>query len=297
MGTAAHGVVAYLPGTLLAAVAAVLFAVGSVLQHDAATAVAREGALPFGRLVRRPAWLLGQGALVAAAGVQVAALALAPVAIVQPMLAAGLVVALGLRAFHDRTMPSGTDLLGAALTVGGLAVFLVAARPATGAPERGPSLVAVLGVVAIGVAAVAAASRVRRGVIGAVVCGAAGGLAAGIAAVLIAAALKVFSQHGVLAALAAPELWAAIAMAVVAQVGAQLAFGQGVLAWSLPALTVIDPLAAVPAARVLLGEHLEPGHAAVWLPAALVSAVGVVLLARSEEVSGHPAEPDRPASD
>lgn len=42
---------------------------------------------------------------------------------------------------------------------------------------------------------------------------------------------------------------------------------------SLPALTVIDPLAAVPAARLLLHERLEPGHAAVWLPAAAVAAV------------------------
>ena len=45
----------------------------------------------------------------------------------------------------------------------------------------------------------------------------------------------------------------------------------GALAWSLPALILLDPLAAIPAARLLLGEHLEPGHAAIWLPAAVVA--------------------------
>jgi hypothetical protein len=37
----------------------------------------------------------------------------------------------------------------------------------------------------------------------------------------------------------------------------------------------------VPVALWLLGERLEPGHAGLWGPAALVAAVGVVLLARS----------------
>ena len=50
-----------------------------------------------------------------------------------------------------------------------------------------------------------------------------------------------------------------------------------------PALILLDPLAAVPAARLLLRERLEPGHAAIWLPAAAVAAVGVVLLARTGE--------------
>jgi hypothetical protein len=37
---------------------------------------------------------------------------------------------------------------------------------------------------------------------------------------------------------------------------------------------------------LLLGEHLEPGHAVVWFPAAVVAAIGVVLLARTGEPHG-----------
>jgi hypothetical protein len=49
----------------------------------------------------------------------------------------------------------------------------------------------------------------------------------------------------------------------------------------LPALILLDPLSAVPAARLLLGERLGPGHAVIRLPAAATAAVGVVLLART----------------
>ena len=77
-------------------------------------------------------------------------------------------------------------------------------------------------------------------------------------------------------------LGAALA-AVVSHVGAQQAYGRGSLSWSLPALVVLDPLAAVPVARLLLGEHLEPGHAAVRGPAGLVAVPVIVLLTRAED--------------
>jgi len=72
-------------------------------------------------------------------------------------------------------------------------------------------------------------------------------------------------------------------VAVVAVLGGQQAYARGSLAWSLPALILLDPLAAVPAARLLLGERLEPGHAGIWLPAAIVAGIGVVILARTGE--------------
>jgi hypothetical protein len=136
--------------------------------------------------------------------------------------------------------------------------------------------------------AVTATTRMRRGPVGALACGIAGGITAGIAAVLISSALKIGSQHGLLSTFAAPSLWAAIVMAITSQMGAQQAYSRGQLTWSLPALTVCDPLVAVPAARLLLGERLEPGHAAVWLPAALIAAVGIVFLARSEDTDRRP---------
>jgi hypothetical protein len=273
----------FLPGTALAMASAVLFGVGAVLQHHAATSTTGHRGLRLRDMIRHPSWVAGQLSTTAGSGLQVAALALAPVAIVQPLLAAGLVVALALRTLRSRCWPTGPELLGAALTAGGLAVFLIAARPAPGPPGRLPHLLAVIAATVLGLAVVAAATRLRRGAFGALACGIAAGLAAGIAAVLISSALKVLTDDGLVRALTGPDLWAAIVMAVAAQIGAQQAFSRGALTWSLPALTVLDPLAAIPAARFLLGERLEPGHAAVWLPAGVVAAFGIVLLARSAE--------------
>jgi drug/metabolite transporter (DMT)-like permease len=274
-------------GLLLATLAAVLFAVGAVLQHEAADLSTTPSGLSLRLLVRRRRWMLGQAATMLGTASQVAALAVAPVAVVQPMLAAGLVVALGLRAIRNRQAPLRLELLGAALTTGGLAVFLVTAQPARGVHEAPPSSLAVVVAVVVSIALVAGATLFGHGAHGAVACGAAAGIAAGIGAVLISIGIRSLREGGWVHALAGVAVWGAVLVAVVAVLGGQQAYARGSLAWSLPALILLDPLAAVPAARLLLGERLEPGHAALWLPAAVVAAVGVVVLARTGERRTH----------
>jgi drug/metabolite transporter (DMT)-like permease len=291
------GVGGHTLGTALAAGSAVLFAVGAVLQQEAASDSAAAGKLDLRRLVSRPRWLAGQVATVVGVVLQVVALGLAPVAIVQPLLAGGLVVALGIRSVRDRRRPSGTDLLGAACAAGGLAVFLVAARPVDVARDRSPGSLAVLAAVLLALALVGLSAAARRGTLGALASGLAAGIAMGIAAVLISAALAALSRGGLLHALAGPAVWGAVVVAIGAEFASQQAFYRGSLSWSLPALTVADPLAAVPAARILLGERLEPGSAGIWIPAAVVAAVGVVLLARSRQEERPPGEGPRRAAE
>src|SRR5947209_13000758 len=86
------------PGAGMAAAAAVCFAVGSVLQHHAATHASGADGLDVRRLLTHRVWLVGQSATVLGSVLQVVALALAPVSIVQPLLAGALVVALAIRA-------------------------------------------------------------------------------------------------------------------------------------------------------------------------------------------------------
>jgi drug/metabolite transporter (DMT)-like permease len=288
-------------GLLLATLAAVLFAVGAVLQHEAADLSRTATGLSLRLLVRRRRWMLGQAATMLGTASQVAALAVAPVAVVQPMLAVALVVALALKAIRNKQAPLRLELLGAALTTGGLAVFLLAAQPAKGHLEAPPSSVEVIVAVVVSVALVAAATLLGHGAHGALACGTAAGIAAGIAAVLISVGIRSLQEGGWVHALAGVAVWGAIVVAVVAVLGGQQAYARGSLAWSLPALILLDPLAAVPAARLLLGERLEPGHAAVWIPAAVVAAVGVVVLARTGErrpgaESGLPPVSDRRSS-
>ena len=272
-----------LAGLLLAILAAVLFAVGAVLQHEAAERSRTPTGLSLRMMIKRRRWMLGQAATMLGTGSQVAALAVAPVAVVQPMLAVGLVVALGLRAIRTKQAPLKLELFGAALTTGGLAVFLLAARPEAGRDIPPPSSLAVIAAVVISILLVAGATLLGQGAHGALACGSAAGIAAGIGAVLISVGVRSLQEGGWVHALAGVAVWGAIIVAVVAVLGGQQAYSRGALAWSLPALILLDPLAAIPAARLLLGEHLEPGHAAVWFPAAVVAAIGVVLLARTGE--------------
>ena len=275
-------------GLLMAVLAAVLFAVGAVLQHEAAERSRTATGLSLRMMIKRRRWMLGQVATMSGTGSQVVALAVAPVAVVQPMLAVGLVVALGLRAIRTRQAPLKLELFGALLTTGGLAVFLVAARPAVAPQEPPPSSFAVVAAVVISVLLVAGATLFGHGAHGAVACGIAAGIAAGIGAVLISVGVSSLQEGGWMHAFAGVAVWGAVIVAVVAVLGGQQAYARGALAWSLPALILLDPLAAIPAARLLLGEHLEPGHTAVWLPAAIVAGFGVVLLARTGEPHGTP---------
>ena len=279
-------------GVAAAVAASVLFALGSVMQHAVASGGGTSRGLNLGRLVRSPTWLVGQGATVLGTGLQILALGLAPVSLVQPVLAAGLVVALGIRAVRDHGVPSASDLLGAACTFAGLAVFLIAARPRPGAPDRLPGPTTVLVAVLVAVLLVVLALRAGRDKRGALACGSAAGVDIAIATVLIAAALKTLEQHGLRHALTSSALWGAAIVALAAELACQQAFSRGELAWSLPSLSVLDPLVAVAAARLLLGERLEPGYAALWLPAGGLAAVGVVLLARSQQTGRQP----RPAA-
>jgi drug/metabolite transporter (DMT)-like permease len=268
-------------GLSLAAASAVLFAVGAVVQQEVAADTTADGKLQLRRVLTHPAWLAGQVATAVAVALQVAALGLAPVSVVQPLLAGGLVVALAIRTVRDRAVPSAGDLVGAALAAGGLAIFLIAARPADVSKDTIPGTGAVLVAALLALALIAGTIWLKQGTRGALAAGLAAGIAMGIAAVLISAALNTFIHHGLAAALRSPAPWAALVVGIAAEYACQQAFSKGALAWSLPALTVADPLAAVPVALILLGERLESGHATVWVPAAIAAAAGVVLLARS----------------
>src|SRR4051794_549531 len=162
-------------GTLIAVLSAVLFAVGAVLQHEAAESSTTDAGLSWRQLMRRPKWFAGQLATICGTGLQVAALALAPVAVVQPVLAVALVVALGIRAVRNRQVPLRLELIGAGLTTGGLAVFLVAAKPATGEHTHEPSAIAVLTAVGVSIVLVTVATLLKHGAHGALACGCAAG--------------------------------------------------------------------------------------------------------------------------
>ena len=107
-----------------------LFSVGLILQSLEARTVSAGHSLRLSilmALVRRPRWILGAVAMLGGFGLHVTALALAPLTVVQPALAAGLLVLLaaGMRETDHRA--GAREILGVAGIVAGVAGLAFAA--------------------------------------------------------------------------------------------------------------------------------------------------------------------------
>lgn len=268
-------------GVCLALGAAAVFGLGSAAQQRVAARVAR-GAL----LVREPRWVAGGLAVGVGLALQITALAFGPVALIQPLGVTSVLVA-ALAAGHvlDRARA-----VGALACAGGLAVFLLVARPveATGdaGPRAGAALAVVLGATVL--AAVVVAHRTTggaRAVALAVAAGGCYGVSAGM--------LKVVAAQARAGGPGAPFLDTALYVAgLVGPVGfvlSQHAFRHARSAAPvLAVLTTVDPLVAVAVGVCWLGERIvaTPAALAGEALAALAVLGGVVTVARGAEPGG-----------
>jgi hypothetical protein len=289
---------------LLALATAAVFAAATVAEHRGATDAAGE---PDGGLVRRllrqRVWLAGQ--VGAGAGVLLQALALRAgrLVVVQPLLSSGLVLALVFgvlvdRRHPDRPLPDRVQWAAAVAVAVGLSLFLLAARPGTGAataPLWMTTLCATGALAAAGAAALYGRDPRRRH--RAFGYGTAVGLGYGVAGLLLKQLVGSSFGHG--------AAWATLAefaaVGGVAVLLSQWGFQAGPLVESLPVATVLEPLVAVALAGPLFAEHLAAGALAGsgQVLGGLTLVGGVLVLAwrtaRREQTAVAPA--DRPSAD
>lgn len=114
----------------------------------------------LGRLVRRPRWVAGTALSVAGAALQVLALTLAPLTVVQPTLALGLVLLLALSALVLHEPVGRRERIGVAAIVGGVALIPIVAAPGLGGAAD-PLGVAVLAALLGAATVMPFAARVR----------------------------------------------------------------------------------------------------------------------------------------
>ncbi|WP_068160379.1 DMT family transporter [Rhodococcus phenolicus] len=261
--------------------AAVLFAAASVAQQRSAAAVPGDRSL-LGGLVRSPRWWAG---IIGDGGgylLQVAALALGAILIVQPLLVTSLLFALPMSAIvSGRRIGRATWLLAGALCVS-LAAFLVVGNPTEGQLDAAARHWALpLGAVLLVAAAAATAAAFPVGPhTRALLLGSAGGILFGVAVVFTKHVTDLF-EHGLGTVAASWQTWALIAAGLTGGYLQQLAFQAGALGASLPALTIGEPLAAVFLGMTVLGERLRVDGPAL----ALVVASVVVMLATTVALS------------
>ena len=273
-----------------------LYALASVLQHRGAKEQPVEQSLKVGLivgLVQHPAWLVGTACDLGAYALQFVALGHGAIVVVQPLLVCGLLFALPLGAALAGRRLSRTDWLGAVLVCVGLAVFLAVANPAAGRDNTGSAswaaLLLIITVLAGASTLAATTGDARRR---AVLLAAAAGLVYGGAAALTKTASHLLGR-GIGPLVTHWQPYVLILFGGAAMLLSQSAFQAGVLDFSLPTMTVVDPVVSIAIGAFVFHEAIDsrPLPVAVEVLSLVGMSVGVWLLARFEaKVSGpHPS--------
>ena len=274
----------------LALFAALLLGVGFVLQHRAASRAPKGDMLRprlIWHLAHSPQWLCGIAAMVAGQVLSALALARSAVTVVEPLLAANLLVALLLAGVLARRRLLLSDWVGCLVLGLGLAGFIIAGNPAANAAPVGGlrRWGAVAGIAAVGLGLVAA-SRVRPLQQQATMLAAAAGVLAGLQDGFTRSSM-ITLEADVSAVLRIWQPYAVVCVALVVILLQQSAFEAAALRHTLPAITVGEPLSGIAFGIIAFGDHLRtaPWALAVEALGLVGMVVGVYVLATSALLS------------
>jgi hypothetical protein len=267
---------------VLAVLAALAFALGTVLQQRGTLEAPAAGGRFLLQILHRPVWLGGLLLQVCGWVLQAAALNNGPLILVQGLIALSLVLALPFGAWLTAQHVGLCEVGGAAATFGGIVLFLTVGSPEAGtARPDGSAWVEALVVSGGVVALLATLARSRSGAVRAALLAGAAGVAFG----LQAAVTKLFVGelgHGLGAILSSWPPYALMVSAVLGFVLQQTALRTGVLAPAIAASNAVTLFSSVVLGLTVYGESLANG--AGTAPALLgfgVALAGVVMLGGS----------------
>jgi drug/metabolite transporter (DMT)-like permease len=284
---------------VLALVAALLFALGTVLLQRAGLEEGTEGSTSglLVRMARRPVWLAGIAADALGFVAQAAALTIGRLAVVQPLLVSAVVFALPLGAKLTGQRIRKIDAGAAALVTASLILFLTIANPSGGRDDAplGQWLIAIGAIGALCVPLVVLARGMPAGRRAALL-----GTAAGLLFALTAALTKAVTDRlgeGLVEALLDWRLFALIAIGYISMTLNQLALSTGALAPAAATSMAFDPIASVILGVTLLEEsiHETTLGTLVTLLALVGALAGMVVLATGQGGGPAPKPGSRPA--
>jgi drug/metabolite transporter (DMT)-like permease len=262
----------------------VLFNAAIVIQASEVREVPREHALQlslFGRLMRRPRWLLGAALALTAFPLQTAALLLAPLTAVQPADAAGLLVLLGLGARMLRERVGRRELASVAAIVIGIALLTAAApRREVSQVEGAEVLLPMLAIAAVALAPVLLRRRLGADSM-AVVLGA--GFAFALGAFCAKIVADAISRHAWVVAVAG--LAVAGLSAFVGTLTEQTALQRRPATRVAPIIFAVELLVPVALAVLVVGEDWERSSVIGILVALALVVGGAFTLGRAPTVA------------
>ncbi|HEY7266532.1 MAG TPA: hypothetical protein VH501_02455 [Solirubrobacterales bacterium] len=275
-------------GFALALVAACCYETGYALQAlEARRAPADRALRPslIGHLVRRPLWVGATALSLVGWPLQIAALSQAPLTLVQPTLALGLLLllVLGVRILGERVGPR--EIVAVILIIGSVAVFAWAAPRDSGDVNRGAGLVIALGILIVVTLIPYTIGLVRHSRYPMLLLVASAGAADGLAAFVA----KIVAQDASDGALVGVVLWAAfVGCVVIVGLISESTALQGFAATRVaPTVLVMQIVIPVVLAPLVGGEGWggTPLGGAVLGTALVTIAVGAGLLASSPTVA------------
>lgn len=276
---------------------ALAFATSSALKHASAGQVpdaSRMHPRALGRFIAATVsnrfWLGGIAADAVGLSLQLVALHLGALGVVQPLLLTGLLFALLLRG-HSQGRLSAREIGWALVVTASLAGFLALAGtadevlPPDGIDRKPAVAAAVVGLVLAAVCVVLGRRAAARGRAAALLGIAVGVIYASTAALL--KALTTIALQGPVSLLTSWQLYAVVVLGGTGLLMNQLAFQAGPLTASLPAIATVDPLLSIVIGVVVYDEQVRQGVPAALGLGALLLVMGgsVIALTRAEQAS------------
>ncbi|MEA3218438.1 MAG: hypothetical protein QOJ19_4594 [Acidimicrobiia bacterium] len=263
------------------------FAVAAVLQHREARAQPPDLSLSIRllhQLLRRPLWWLGGVADATGLLFQAIALGSGSIIVVEALRTTGLLFALGLGAMMGAGLMGARQWGLAGLLVLGITGFLGVGAPVEGQHRaRAATWMLVAAFSAAVVAVTVIGSRRSGSALRAMALGVATGAVWALTACLLKRVVVSFHQSGLAAVVTRPALWILLVVSIGGLVLNQSSFQAGELSWSLPAMSVVEPVLGSIYGIVLFHDRLRVDNAAegVALVAFAVTALtAVAVLAR-----------------
>jgi drug/metabolite transporter (DMT)-like permease len=270
---------------VLALFAAFCFALGSLVQQAAARQT-HGRALRLGLLVtllREEKWLGGLALTVFSFGVQAAALAFGPLALVQPLATIDVLFAIPLIAYLNRRPLTRRSIIGGLCIAAGMAAFVAVSPPTSGVGVPGIAdwIPALAGIAVLAAAGGFVALR-RQGKSRVILLAATAALTYGVLDALTKSTVDILPHRG-WGILTTWEPYALLVAGILGTLLGQSAFNAGPLSLSLPVVDTVEPTAAVVLAAVVFHESLArtPWHLALQLLGAAVAVTGIALLSHS----------------
>jgi drug/metabolite transporter (DMT)-like permease len=280
---------------VLAIVAAVFFAFGTVLQQKAGLESPSEGGSSglLLRMARRPVWLAGIAADALGFVCQAVALAVGRLAVVQPLLVSTVVFALPLGARFTGQRIKRIDVAAALLVVVALIGFLTIAEPSGGRDDAplGEWLVAGGACIAVCVP-LALIGRFGSAPRRAALLGTATGVLFALSAALTKVVADQFDEE-LLGIFLHWHLYALVVVGYASMTFNQLALNTGALAPAVATSLAFDPITSVVLGVTLLQEslHTTPLELVGTVVALAAALAGMAVLARSQSQAQSVQEP------